>query len=77
MEWLANDDAVELQEAVGAVGSSYSAEAVALHLALVHLVERLRARGPTAERANVACRTDSLSVLQRLQGYSGQRTATA
>jgi hypothetical protein len=55
----------------GAVGSSYSAKAVALRLALTHLVERLQVRAPAAERIAVACCTDSLSVLQRQKGYPG------
>lgn len=70
IEWT-GAEAVELREAAGAVGSSYSAEAVALRLALTHLVERLRARGPAAARATVACCTDSLSVLERLKGHPG------
>ena len=70
IEWT-DAEAVELREAAGAVGSSYSAEAVALRLALTHLVERLRARGPAAARATVACCTDSLSVLERLKGHPG------
>lgn len=67
---------IELQEAAGAVGSSFSAEAVALRLALHHLVERLRARGPAADLATVACCTDSLSVLQRLKSFPGPDDST-
>jgi ribonuclease HI len=70
IEWT-GADTVELREAAGAVGSSYSAEAVALRLALTHLIERLRDRGPTTGRTVVACCTDSLSVLQRLKGHPG------
>ena len=69
MEWSGDDD-VELLEAAGMIGSSYSAEAVALRMAMSYVHDRVvkEARGFPA----VAFCTDSLSVLQRLQGFPGR-----
>jgi ribonuclease HI len=75
IEWT-GAETVQLREAAGNVGSSYSAEAVALRLAATHLVERLQVRAPAPERIAVACCTDSLSVLQRLKGYPGPEDST-
>ena len=61
---------------LGAVGSSYSAEAVALRLAMTHLVEQLRTRGIAAGRATVATCMDSWSVLERLRGHPGPEDST-
>ena len=67
---------MEIRAAAGAVGSSYSAEAVALKLALGHLVERLTLDGATGRNEAVACCSDSLSVLSRLKGHPGPEDST-
>jgi ribonuclease HI len=71
VDWSTGEPA-ELLEAAGAIGSSFSAEAVALRLALTHVADRLLDKDLGPSLPAVAFCTDSLSVLLRLKGHPGR-----